>query len=142
MPAEEVFVDASAFVAVINKIDVWHERALQLHNELNRRKSPLVTSDWVLSEFLASASRPKGRIVAAGMIAALFSSSRTTIIEATRTGWNEAFQMFSSYQDKSWSLVDCSSMLICRDRGISRVFTSDRHSIQFGLEILMDAQSP
>ena len=32
-------------------------------------------------------------------------------------------------------------MLACQDRGITMVFTSDRHFLQFGLEILLDVQT-
>jgi uncharacterized protein len=64
-------------------------------------------------------------------------SSRTTVVSAERTEWDRAFELYASRMDKDWSLVDCSSILICGLMGISRVFTSDRHFQQAGLEILL-----
>jgi predicted nucleic acid-binding protein len=137
MPTDEVFIDATALLAIVNRADALHSSAVALHRKFSASKTPLVTSDWVLAEFLGGASRPPLRASAMGMVAALKSSSRMTVIEATRADWERAFTFFCDHHDKSWSLIDCTSMLICRDRGIQRVFTYDHHFRQFGLSALL-----
>jgi predicted nucleic acid-binding protein len=61
----------------------------------------------------------------------------TRIIAATRAGWRQAFEPYLSRSDKEWSLVDCSSILICQDLRITSVLTSDRHFIQAGFDALL-----
>ena len=137
MPDNEVFADTSALMAIINRADALHPSAVALHHEFRTMRTPLVTSDWVLAEFLCVAARAPFRATATKAVALLKSSSRATIIEATRRDWDRAFDFFGQYHDKEWSLVDCTSMLICQDRNIRRVFTYDHHFRQFGLEVLL-----
>lgn len=137
MPDNEVFIDSSAMLAMISRTDVLHPTATALNRQFLAAGTPLVTSDWVLAEFLCVAARPMLRTGATKTIALLKSTPRATIVEATRSEWERAFDFFERYSDKAWSFVDCSSMLICQDRGIRRVFTYDHHFRQFGLEALL-----
>jgi len=137
MPANEVFIDTTALMAIVNRADVLHPSAVALNRQFAASNTPLVTSDWVLAEFLCGASRPSVRSNASNIVSALRSSSRTIIVEATRADWERAFTFFCDHHDKSWSLIDCTSMLICGDRGIQRVFTYDHHFRQFGLSVLL-----
>ena len=137
MPVNEVFLDTWALLAIVNRADAFHQTALELNKKLSVGRTLLVTSDWVLTEFLSSASRPPVRTGATEFVSALRSSTRITVIEATRNDWERVFAFFASHSDKAWSFVDCSSMLLCRDRNIRGVFTAHRHFEQFGLEILV-----
>jgi predicted nucleic acid-binding protein len=40
-------------------------------------------------------------------------------------------------QDKDWSLTDCISFVVMRDRGITKVFTTDHHFEQAGFKKLL-----
>lgn len=137
MANDDVFIDTSALTAIINEADALHPAAVELHNQFRAMQTRLISSDWLLAEYLCVASRPHFRARAAGAIRLLKSSPRVTIVEATRSEWERAFDYFERYSDKAWSFVDCSSMLICQDRGIRRVFTYDHHFRQFGLEVLL-----
>ena len=137
MPANEVFVDTTALLAIVNRADYLHSAASKVHRQLSATGTPLVTTEWVLAEFLGGASRPPLRANAANIVTALRSSSRMTVIEATHVDWQRAFAFFVQHADKAWSFIDSSSMLVCRDRGIRQVFTYDHHFRQFGLEVLL-----
>ena len=137
MPANEVFVDTTAFMALTNRADNLHLGAMALHREFAATNTPLVTGNWVLAEFLSAASRPPFRFNAIRIVATLKSLLRMTSVDATHRDWDRAFEFFERHSDKAWSFVDCSSMLICQDRGIRRVFTYDHHFRQFGLEVLL-----
>jgi len=137
MPDNEVFIDSSAMLAMISRTDALHPSATALNQQFLAAGTPLVTSDWVLAEFLCVAARPMLRSGATKTVALLKSSPRATIVEATRGEWERAFDFFERHSDKAWSFVDCSSMLICQDRGIRRVFTYDHYFRQFGLEVLL-----
>ncbi len=132
-----VFVDTAALIALVNRDDALHGRAVRVQSELAGRATPYVTSDWVLSEFLGGAARRPLREAAIRAVERLRQSRRTTIVPATRVDWDRAFELFTSRADKDWSLVDCTSMLLCQDQAIRRVFTHDHHFSQAGFEVLL-----
>lgn len=138
MTDRAVFVDTVALVALCVKSDAWHEWARLTESRLSSEHAPLVTSDWVLAEFLDSIARDSDlRAAGARIVERLHLSSRVAVVEATREDWHAAFDLYRSRADKGWSLVDCSSILICQSRGIRRVFTRDRHFEQAGMECLL-----
>ena len=49
----------------------------------------------------------------------------------------EAWQLLTQRQDKNWSLVDCSSFVIMRQRAILEAFTTDHHFEQAGFVRLL-----
>jgi len=137
MADKSVFLDTSALLAIANRSDGYHAAAKDVHLALKSRRARLVTSQWVLAEFLNLASRPPLRAAACRIVGRALSSQRTQIVPAATEGWRSAYEFYSQYQDKQWSFVDSTSMLICKELGIAQVFTSDRHFEQFGLEILL-----
>jgi len=49
----------------------------------------------------------------------------------------EAWALFRRYTDKQWSLVDCASFVVMRQRGITDALTTDRHFEQAGFRRLL-----
>lgn len=39
--------------------------------------------------------------------------------------------------DKDWGLVDCTSIIVAKNLGISEIFTTDHHFEQAGFQILL-----
>lgn len=137
MLSAPVFLDTAGLLALLNENDSLHQVAKRTKLELTRTRTIIVSSDWVLAEFLNFASRPRSRMIAQQAVQRLRESSRMDIQEASREAWDGTFQFYKQHGDKHWSFVDCSSMLICRTRGIKRVFTHDKDFEQFGLECLL-----
>ena len=137
MRSGEVFIDSVALMALVNQGDALHIRARDLLASINTDRRPAVTSEWVLAEFLGGASRVRFRAAAIGIVGRLLRSPRVTIVQASHDAWMRAFELFRARQDKSWSLADCTSIVICQDRGIREVFTHDHHFRQAGFEILL-----
>ena len=137
MARDAVFLDTAGLIALRHARDALHEQARVIERELTARRTPLVTSDWVLAEFLGGASSVAARSAASALVRQLRASRRAMVIEASREGWDRAFDLYASRPDKEWSLVDCASMLACREGGIERVFTSDHHFEQAGFAILL-----
>lgn len=50
--SEPVFVDASAWVAITNRKDRYHDEALRVYHHLLRSGTPLITSTWTAYEAL------------------------------------------------------------------------------------------
>ncbi len=52
--------------------------------------------------------------------------------ELIEKGW----ELFRTRMDKEWSLTDCISFTVMKDKGISKAITSDHHFEQAGFEKL------
>jgi uncharacterized protein len=48
---------------------------------------------------------------------------------------DRAAELFKNRPDKSWSLTDCVSFVVMKDRGIMEAFTGDHHFEQAGFRI-------
>ena len=82
MSGAAVFVDTWALLALINRDDAWHVRAVAVSRELNVRARPLITSEWVLTEFLGGAAHPPLRALAVECVRQACRSARFEIIAA------------------------------------------------------------
>lgn len=133
----KVFLDTHALLAAINADDEHHEKAAEALTSLVTDRSRVYASDWVLAEFLSAAAKRPLRSPAIQTVADLKASKLTTILPATRQTWDSAFVLYKARRDKNWSLVDCTSIVLCRSLGIRRVLTHDHHFVQAGLEILI-----
>jgi predicted nucleic acid-binding protein len=49
------------------------------------------------------------------------------VIEVTSTDLEKAFIAFSTYQDKSWSFTDCTSLVVMKRLGIGQAIALDYH---------------
>ncbi|MEW6254179.1 MAG: PIN domain-containing protein [Planctomycetota bacterium] len=141
MGSPAIFLDTVALLALINRHDVLHERARAVHAEPTAARRQLVTTDWVLAEFLGGAARRPLRAAAVRTITRLQTSPRVPVFPATYEAWLRAF-LFASRSDKDWSLVDCASMLLCRNLNIAEVFSADRHFVQAGSTTLLRTLCP
>lgn len=109
----------------------------EISQELAAQKRPLIVTDWVLCEFLGRAAEPPLRQSAIRSLEDLLRSRHVEIVPATREDWERGFDLYQARPDKSWSLVDCISILLCQERRIQEVFSGDHHFEQAGLRILL-----
>ena len=60
-----------------------------------------------------------------------------TVIEQSRPLFDQALALYRRRLDKSYSMVDCIGMVICKDRGITEVLTADHDFEQEGFTLLL-----
>src|SRR5262245_28770215 len=138
MPASApVFLDTVALIALMHVRDQFHHQATRVETELTASGRPIVTSDWVLTEFLAAFAKSNLRSAACQAVRRLQHNPVVSIVPADRSAWQRAFDLYADRLDKNWSLVDCLTILTCRDRGTQEVFSNDRHFAQAGLKLLL-----
>ena len=53
--------------------------------------------------------------------------------------FQKGFDLYKTYQDKSWGLVDCISFIVMREAGIADALTTDSHYEQAGFNVLLKA---
>jgi predicted nucleic acid-binding protein len=132
----ELFADTAYWIALLNPRDDLHAAALDA--EAAQTADRLVTSDMVLTELLNAFSGSQAlRSVAVRAVQTLFSDARVSVEPQTRELFTAALATYAARLDKTWSLTDCTSMLIMERRAISDVLSSDHHFEQAGYRLAM-----
>ena len=134
MPA--YFVDTWFFVARSDRSDSHYARAKRLHAAL--RQSTLVTHSAVLIEVLAyfSGYGAHGRALAVGTARTV--DREMTLVHVDQSLFMRAVDLYAARPDKEYSLVDCVSMIVMRQRGIRHVLTNDHHFRQEGFIVVSE----
>lgn len=131
------FLDTWYLVARFDRFDAHHERALRLDRTFSLRDA--LTHDGVFAEYLAFVAA-EGAVARSKAVSAVRTYLDTaTALEVDRTLFRRALDLYARRPDKEYSLVDCISMVVMRDHGITRVLTNDHHFRQEGFEVLSDA---
>lgn len=132
-----VFADTLYWVALFNNRDQWHERALAAGASLKNAR--FVTTDDVLIELLNFFSERGERVrrAATARVERLFSVANTEIVSHDHETFMAGLTLYRARPDKGYSLTDCISMNIMRERGISEILTHDEHFTQEGFKVLL-----
>lgn len=119
-----MFVDTGAWYAAYIDSDPDHARASPLIDSAATR---LITTDFVLAESLnlLRARNELQRAIALGRD--LLAHSVAELVYVTPTDLEQAFVVFSTYRDKAWSYVDCTSFVVMQRLGIRDAISLDRH---------------
>jgi uncharacterized protein len=131
-----VFVDTAALIALGNK-DRWHDKAVAISRQLTLAGCRFVTTDAVLLETGNAFSRAIYKPVALRLIDMARHSPRWRCLPVDQRLFDESLALFEKMGDKDWSLVDCISIKVANDLGITLVFTTDHHFTQAGKSILL-----
>ena len=129
-----VFADTLYFLALLNERDPYTKRAIAFEREFS---GSLVTSDWVLIEVADALAGSARRGALRPFIMELRNSSKCEIIEASRDLFDRALTFFHRHSDKDWTLTDCTSFVVMRDKGIQEALTGDYHFEQAGFTALL-----
>ena len=97
----------------------------------------LITSQAVLLEIGAALSRLAFRQAAAQLIDAMQADPVMEIVTVDAGLMQRALEVFKSRPDKEWSLADCISFEIMRERNMTEALTADLHFAQAGWVALM-----
>ncbi len=137
-PNEKVFVDTAAWIGLLLTSDELHEQATETMRELRRQDARLITTEAILTEFLNALSAVKFRVRAITFVDALRTLANVEIISNNAEIFENGLNLYRERTDKNWSLTDCESFVVMREREISLAFTSDKHFKQAGFVRLLE----
>ena len=122
-----------------HKTDRFHDEALRVYHRLLRSQTPLITSTWTGYEALTIVKTKLGYNQAEKLWERMLRPSVVTLIKVDERIEAEGLQLFWSYQDKDWGVVDCASLRVMEETGCRKAFAYDRHfieaSTQFGFSL-------
>jgi|HubBroStandDraft_5_1064220.scaffolds.fasta_scaffold302194_2 predicted nucleic acid-binding protein len=131
------FVDTGYFVALLNRKDALHARALELSRGWERDQIELLTTDAVLIELANFFARSPLRALAISSIETIRSAPGWRLEHITPQRFNRGIARYAAHLDKDWSLTDCLSMDAMADHHATEVATPDHHFVQAGFRVLM-----
>lgn len=124
-----IFVDTGAWYSAYVAEDERHQMAA---NWLEQNEMPLVTTDYVIVEFL-TLCRARGVDKTGRQIGRWMLNEDLAIVEhVTPEDVEQAFSVFTAFDDKPWSFTDCTSRVIMQRLGITTAFAFDDDFRQFG----------
>ena len=129
-----IFLDTGYFVALFTPNDHLHDRAIAWSSQLHE---PMLVTEYVLWECVNTFSKPKDRVSAHALIDHVESDSNCELIHASPEIFAAGLQLHRTRPDKEWSLTDCISFHLMRERGVTRALAYDVHFEQAGFEALL-----
>ena len=136
---DEVFLDASFWVALVFPADQDHERARALWEPILGTDRRTVTTDWTLYEALTvlNGRRTRRHDLALQL---LNLARRSTHIVAASESEARTLEVFTNHSDKRWSVVDCANFVCINERRSRWALAFDRDFAQaqseFGFTLL------
>ena len=132
-----IFVDTLYWVALANPKDQWHFKAKEVRKKIASLE--MVTTEAVLIEFLNyfSSFQPLMRQAVAGIIHDILDDPNIEVIRITGELFLSGLRLYEQRLDKAYSMVDCLSMVVMKNKGLTEVLTHDRHFTQEGFQILL-----
>lgn len=130
----ETFGDAAFFIALLNARDELHAQA---QSHAANLRGVLVTTDAVLIEVANFLTNTSGRRLFKPWLDAQRASTDFVVIRTDHDLFDRGLNLYADRPDKQWSLTDCISFVVMRDRGMSEALTGDRHFEQVGFRPLL-----
>jgi predicted nucleic acid-binding protein len=135
----EIFIDTAGWGHLIDQTQQYHSQAAFIYRSARQEKRKFITTNYVVAEIVALLTSPMriSRSAVIAFIESLKASPHVKIVHINKTLDQQAWQLLVQHQDKNWSLVDCSSFVIMRQRSIFEALTTDHHFEQAGFLCLL-----
>lgn len=123
-----IFVDTSAFLALVNERDNNHIDAAHFIEKIKSGKvrvRKIITSDYIIDETLTRIRYSVGHKEAVEWGKDILASNVIEKIEVEREIFELAWELFQTYSDKKLSFTDCTSFALMKKKGIEKALTFD-----------------
>jgi predicted nucleic acid-binding protein len=131
-----IFVDTSAFLAILSTGDINHQGASLCWRNLIEEDQTLFTNNYVIVESIALIQKRLGLEKVRDF--------QTKILALLQIEWVDEAQNITAIETvlqahrRKLSLIDCSAFQTMNSRGINTVFTFDDHFREQGFNVIPD----
>ena len=131
-----VLIDTSAFIAIGDKLDNYHSKAMKAWMDLVQSDEEILATNYTVVETIALLQRRAGKQAIAHFIDVVLPV--VTVIWVDSSLHNTALISFINYGGgkNAPSLVDCISLEILKRKSIQKALVYDRHFAECGATLL------
>ena len=129
----KVFADTFYFLALLNKNDEAHAKALQYSVQIEQ----LITTEWVLTELADGLASSRRRSMVLQTRQELSADADVQVIPLDMQLHEEGIRLYASRADKEWSLTDCISFIVMQREAVTEALAGDHHFEQAGFVALL-----
>ena len=131
-----VFADTVYWLAIFLPYDEWAGAA----RSAGLSDAVLVTTEEVLSEFLTAISShgDQARRLACRLVREILNDAGVDVVAQSHESFLAGLALYERRPDKQYSLVDCISMNVMRQKQVREILTHDRHFAQEGFLRLLE----
>jgi predicted nucleic acid-binding protein len=129
-----VFADTFYYLALLNKRDGAHARALEVSESVATRT---MTTAWVLAEVGDAMAETPLRPAFPRFVDSLRANPNVVVLPAGPELFEDGLALYRRYADKEWSLTDCISFTVMRRHRLNAALTGDHHFVQAGFKALL-----
>ncbi len=134
-----LFVDASAFLALVNEKDKNNIAAARFLEDIKTGKArvkKIITSDYIIDETLTRIRYAVGHKEAVEWGKDILASNVVEKIEVGKEIFEPAWELFEKYEDMRLSFTDCTSFAIMKKIGAEKAFSFDDDFERIGFKRL------
>ena len=128
-PRKSIFVDTSAFFALVDRTDRFHDLAVRF---VESNQQFLITSNLVAQETVTLIRMRLGHEQAVKAGKRLLEHEMLPLVRVTPADERKAWELLKRYADKRFSFTDCTSFVLMRRLGLQTAFAFDQDFRQFG----------
>lgn len=136
MPRLKIFVDTSAFVALLRRDDAHHADADRIQQRLKAERVGLVTTNFVVAETHALLLRHLGGAAAREFLTEIDGGHMAVLVRAEPDDEVGARATIYRQTDKDYSLCDAISFAVMTRLDLRQAWAFDKHFGQYGWEML------
>lgn len=137
MLADRLFLDSAYPIALASIGDQHHAAAMQVGAQVKAISARMITTRAVLLEIGNALAKPGFRTVAVELLRTFEHDPQIEVVSLDDSLYQRGFELFGSREAKTWSLTDCISFVVIRERGLNDALTSDQHFEQAGFTALL-----
>ena len=131
-----LFLDTGYLIALEALDDQNHVVALQYWSKLLKSPPSIITTTYVFDEVVTFFNNRIQHNKAVEVGINLIESKFVQIIHVDETLFFESWKYFQNRSDKTYSLTDCISFVVMKQRKIKSALSFDKHFPQAGFEKL------
>ena len=132
---DKLFIDADAFVALLDKKDPNHKKAQKINNQIEKAGCTVFTSNFAAGEAITVISQNAGQALAIAFGKKLF-ADEIFIVEVDRQQEITALEKFAAQRSKNARFTDFMNMILMDELGINTIFSFDKHYLKAGYKLL------
>lgn len=134
---KSVFVDTFFWVAILDSAADANRVARMAESRLGAIR--FLTTESVLIELLNyyAAYLPHMRQATVTLVKQIYGRADVEVVAHSPAVFQAGLKLYEARPDKGYSLTDCISMNVMRERGILEVLTHDKHFAQEGFVVLI-----